>query len=128
MTVPFFLLRGRKGNKHALQRATGGIVKFPAMLTETVHRPLFNANSGFLMQIEKVPIDNKTELPWAPLAGLYTASLGGKPGAIGYFDLGTGRMMYYNDGGEWFFERETGTPVFYIRDGAIHWAIQRLAG
>jgi hypothetical protein len=71
----------------------------------------------------KVPIANTAELP--DLAGLYTAPIHGpRPGAMGYFELGTGRLACYNDGGEWFFEAGTGTPTFYIKDRAIHFASQ----
>ena len=57
------------------------------------------------------------ELP--QIEGLYTAPLGGYPvGAMGYFQLGTRRTIYYSDGSDWFFEADTGRPAFCVSDGA----------
>jgi hypothetical protein len=57
------------------------------------------------------------------LSGLYTATLGGtERGAMGHYELGSGRLVYYNDGGKWFFGAGTRTPAFYIEDGAIYFA------
>jgi hypothetical protein len=55
------------------------------------------------------------------IAGLYMAPLGGIPlGAMGFYQLDSGQLVYYNDGGEWFLEAGTGRPAFYVKDGAIH--------
>ena len=53
---------------------------------------------------------------------LYFAPLkAGKPQeGMGLYEHGTGRCVYYSDGGEWFFESGTGTPTFYVADGCLH--------
>ena len=53
----------------------------------------------------------------------YVAPLGlGAPkGAMGLYEHGTGRCLYYSDGGQWFFEMGTGKPAFYLSDGALYY-------
>jgi hypothetical protein len=53
------------------------------------------------------------------IAGLYLAALGSYPSdAMGYYKLGTGRLVYYQDG-RWFFEAGTGRPAFSVERDAV---------
>jgi hypothetical protein len=53
------------------------------------------------------------------LAKLFFAPLTGKSSnGMGLYDE-TGKLLYYSDGGDWFFEVETGKPSFYAADGAL---------
>ena len=40
----------------------------------------------------------------------------------GLYECGTGRLVYYSDGRNWFFETGTGKPVLYVKDGHLFWA------
>ena len=51
----------------------------------------------------------------------YFAPLGGSiKNAFGLYEHGTGRCVYYSDGGQWFFEMGTGKPSFYVSEGVLY--------
>jgi hypothetical protein len=58
----------------------------------------------------------------------YFATLGpGSPkGALGLYEHGTARCLFYSEGtggdAEWFFDMGTGRPTFYVSEGAAYLA------
>ena len=48
-----------------------------------------------------------------------------KPGSpdagMGAYELGTGKLLFYSDGGKWFYAAGTGRAAFYVDGAGVHW-------
>jgi hypothetical protein len=66
--------------------------------------------------------ENNSALSGLRLGECYVADLypGEPTRGKGFFGSTDGRLRYYSDGGEWFFEAGTGRPVFRVVEGKIY--------
>lgn len=44
---------------------------------------------------------------------------------MGAYEMGTGKLLYYSDGGQWFYEARSGRAAFYMDAGGLRWVLPR---